>query len=389
MYKIRTYNTIAVDGLNQFPRDCYEVASEISEPDGILLRSAKLHDLEFPTQLKAIARAGAGVNNVPVERCTAAGIVVFNSPGANANAVKELVMAGLLLSSRGIYNGIKYTEGLSDTPASELDKLLEAEKKRFKGQELLGKTLGVIGLGAIGSNVASMALNMGMKVIGYDPAISIDAAWRLSSAVQKADNIQQVLSKSDYITLHVPAIEETNNLINAETLKTVKKGAKLINFARGSIVNVADTLAALDAGLLSCYVTDFPTLDLINRDDVITMPHIGASTAEAEDNCAIMAAQQLTEFIEHGNIKNSVNFPSCELTRTTGFRICFANQNVPKVLSQVLNLLAEQEINVVEMLNKSRDNVAYNILDVELKPSAETLDAISKTEHVFHVRFIE
>lgn len=389
MYKIRTYNTIAVDGLNQFPRDQYEVASEIAEPDGILLRSANLHDIQFPNQLKAIARAGAGVNNVPVDRCTSAGIVVFNTPGANANAVKELVMAGLLLSSRGIYAGIKYSEQLSETPESELNALFEAEKKRFKGQELLGKTLGVVGLGAIGSNVATMALNMGMKVIGYDPALSIDAAWRLSSQVKKADNIQQLLSKSDYITLHVPAIEATNNLINAETLKAVKKGAKLINFARGSIVNTEDAIKALDTKRLSCYVTDFPTLALLNRNDVITMPHIGASTAEAEDNCAIMAARQLIDFIEHGNIENSVNFPSCQLERTTGFRICFANQNVPKVLSHVLNLLAEQNINVVEMLNKSRDDVAYNILDVDVQPSKSTLDEISQTEHIFHVRFIE
>lgn len=389
MYKIRTYNTIAVDGLNQFPRDQYEVASEIVEPDGILLRSANLHGIDFPEQLKAIARAGAGVNNVPVDRCTAAGIVVFNTPGANANAVKELVMAGLLLSSRGIYAGIKYSEGLTNTPENELNALFEAEKKRFKGRELLGKTLGVVGLGAIGSNVATMALNMGMKVIGYDPAISIDAAWRLSSQVQKADNIQQLLSKSDYISLHVPAIEATNNLINEDTLKSVKKGAKLINFARGSIVNNADVVQALDDKLLSCYVTDFPTLALLNRDDVITMPHIGASTDEAEDNCAIMAAQQLIDFIERGNIENSVNFPTCQLERTTGFRICFANENVPKVLSQVLNLLADQNINVVEMLNKSRDNVAYNILDVDVQPSEITLSAISKTEHVFHLRFIE
>jgi len=389
MYKIRTYNTIAVDGLNQFPRDQYEVASEIAEPDGILLRSANLHDIEFPDQLKAIARAGAGVNNVPVDRCTGAGIVVFNTPGANANAVKELVMAGLLLSSRGIYAGIKYSEQLSDTPENELNALFEAEKKRFKGQELLGKTLGVVGLGAIGSNVATMALNMGMKVIGYDPALSIDAAWRLSSQVKKADNIQQLLSKSDYITLHVPAIEATNNLINAETLKAVKKGAKLINFARGSIVNTEDAIKALDTKRLSCYVTDFPTLALLNRTDVITMPHIGASTAEAEDNCAIMAARQLIDFIEHGNIENSVNFPACQLERTTGFRICFANQNVPKVLSHVLNLLAEQNINVVEMLNKSRDDVAYNILDVDVQPSQSILDEISRTEHIFHVRFIE
>jgi len=386
MYKIRTFNTIAVEGLDQFPRNNYEVASEISEPDGILVRSASLHDLDFPNELKAIARAGAGVNNVPVERCTEQGIVVFNSPGANANAVKELVMAGLLLSSRGIFSGLQYTSNLSEISEKEMSPLLEAEKKNFKGQELMGKTLGVVGLGAIGSNVANMALNMGMKVIGFDPAISVEAAWRLPSKVQKAENIQQLLSRSDYITLHVPAIEATKNLINKDTLSNIKDGAKLLNFARESIVNTDDAITALETGKLSCYVTDFPSPSLINRPDVIAMPHIGASTHEAEANCAIMGAQQLIDFIEHGNIRNSVNFPTCELERTTGYRICFANQNVPKVLSHVLNLLADQDINVVEMLNKSRDNVAYNILDVESEPSKAVLDAISQTEHVFHLR---
>ena len=388
MYKIRTYNTIAAEGLDQFPRAQYEVGSEIAQPDGILLRSAKLHDLAFPPGLKAIARAGAGVNNVPVERCTESGIVVFNSPGANANAVKELVMAGLLLSSRGIYPGLSYTAGLTEVAAADMGPLLEAEKKHFKGQELMGKTLGVVGLGAIGSSVANMALSMGMKVIGYDPAISIDAAWRLPNQVQKAENLQQLLSRSDYISLHVPAIEATKNLINSSSLASIKHGAKLLNFARESIVNTADALSALNSGQLSCYVTDFPSPELLNRADVIALPHLGASTQEAEDNCAIMGARQLIEFIEHGNIRNSVNFPNCELERTSAFRICFANQNVPKVLSQVLNLLAEEDINVIEMLNKSRDHIAYNILDIDKEPSADLLSAITGTEQVFHLRSI-
>jgi D-3-phosphoglycerate dehydrogenase len=388
MYKIRTYNTIAVEGLDKFPRDRYETGSEIAEPDGILVRSAKLHDLDFPSELKAIARAGAGVNNVPVDRCTEDGIVVFNSPGANANAVKELVMAGLLLSSRGIYAGMNFTSDLTGTTHQDMGPLLEAQKKNFKGQEIAGKTLGVVGLGAIGSNVASMALHMGMNVIGYDPAISVEAAWRLPSQVQKAENLQQLLSKSDYITLHVPAIPATENLINSDTLAYVKKGARLLNFARETIVNTAAAITALNEGKLACYVTDFPSPELIKRPDVIAMPHLGASTYEAESNCAVMGAEQLIDFIEHGNIRNSVNFPTCELERTTGFRICFANQNVPKVLSQVLNLLADQNINVVEMLNKSRDNIAYNILDVESAPSQELLDAIANTEHVFHMRSI-
>jgi D-3-phosphoglycerate dehydrogenase len=388
MYKIRTYNTIAVEGLNQFSRDSYEVSSEIAEPDGILVRSAKLHDIELPKKLKAIARAGAGVNNVPVERCTEQGIVVFNTPGANANAVKELVMAGLLLSSRGIYQGMQYASGLTGVSAVDMAPMLEAEKKRFKGQELSGKTLGVVGLGAIGSNVASMALSMGMKVIGYDPAISIDAAWRLPSQVKKAENIQQLLSHSDYISLHVPAIEATKNLINLDTLASTKKGATLLNFARDTIVNNDALLDSLDNGVLSGYVTDFPAPEFIGREDVLAMPHIGASTHEAEANCAIMGAQQLKEFIEHGNIRNSVNFPNCELDRTSAFRICFANQNVPKVLSHVLNLLADENINVVEMLNKSRNDIAYNILDIDVEPPQNLLDAIADSEHVFHLRSV-
>ncbi len=388
MYKIRTYNTIALEGLEQFPRDQYDVSSEINEPDGILLRSAKLHELEFPEGLKAIARAGAGVNNVPVDRCTQAGIVVFNTPGANANAVKELVMAGLLLSSRGIFQGMTYTQQLLNTPSSDLGKKLEAEKKNFKGQEIAGKTLGVVGLGAIGSNVANMALNMGMKVIGFDPAISVEAAWRLPASVQKAEHLAQLLSQSDYITLHVPAIEATINLLNKESLKSVKPGARILNFARETIVNTEDILTALNDGSVACYVTDFPTPELIANDQVITLPHLGASTKEAESNCAVMAAQQMIDFIEHGNIRNSVNFPACTLERTTGYRICFANENVPRVLSHVLNLLAEQNINVVDMLNKSRDNIAYNILDVETQPSNEILSAIANAEHVFHLRSI-
>ena len=283
---------------------------------------------------------------------------------------------------------MRFTAGLSGTSHEQMGPLLEAEKKHFKGQELTGKTLGVVGLGAIGSHVANMALHMGMNVIGYDPAISIDAAWRLPAQVQKAENLQQLLNRSDYVTLHVPAIKATENLINQGTLAAMKSGARLLNFARETIVNTDDVLSALDAGKLTYYVTDFPSPALINRDDVIAMPHLGASTYEAEANCAIMGAQQLVHFIEHGNIRNSVNFPTCELERTTGFRICFANQNVPKVLSQVLNLLADQNINVVEMLNKSRDDIAYNILDIETEPSQSVLDAIANTEHVFHLRSI-
>ncbi|PCJ20823.1 MAG: 3-phosphoglycerate dehydrogenase [Gammaproteobacteria bacterium] len=386
MHKIQVLNQISAKGLERFQRETYEVASEIGHPDAILLRSHKLSPDEIPPSIKAIARAGAGVNNVPIEYCTEKGLPVFNTPGANANSVKELVLAALLLGSRGITAGIEYVASLSEMQdKDEMSKLLEKEKKRFRGQELNGKSLGIVGLGAIGSMVADAALSLGMKVFGYDPALSVESAWRLSSEVTRMDNLQSLLSKSDYITLHIPVFDSTRNLINQESLKSVKPGAKLLNFARQEIVDESAVIAALDDKALSAYICDFPTPSLIGRDDVILMPHIGASTNEAEENCAIMAADQLKDFLENGNTKNSVNFPNLYLERTQGFRIGVANQNVPKMLGQVLSILADGNINVIDMLNKSRESIAYNLIDVESKPSAEILQAIQDIEGVINV----
>lgn len=387
MYKIKTHNAISVKGLERFSRERFEVGSDIAHPDAILLRSYKMSMDDAVDTLVAVGRAGAGVNNVPVQDYTENGIVVFNSPGANANAVKELVLTGLLLGSRGIVEGIDYVETLTDyTDAGEMGKLLEKEKKRFKGSEIQGKTLGVVGLGAIGSLVADMALDLGMNVVGYDPALSIDAAWRLSSQVQKMDNLQSLFAKSDFITIHVPAIEPTRGMINADVLAAVKEGAKLLNFARDEIVDVSAVISSLDEKKLAAYISDFPRPELLGRDDVISMPHLGASTEEAEDNCAVMASNQLIDFLENGNIKNSVNFPPLSLDRSSGYRITFCNNNVPKMLGTVLSLLADENINVIDMLNKSREEVAYNIIDVDTKPSQDLLDKISAVEGVIRVR---
>ena len=389
MKKIRTYNTIATLGLERFPRDHYEVASEITHPDAILLRSHVLSPDQIPPCVLAIARAGAGTNNIPLEYCTQRGIVVFNTPGANANAVKELVLAGMLLSTRGIYEGMQYVQELpTDLAGDNFVTQLEAEKKRFKGGELAGKTLGVVGLGAIGSLVANMAISLGMRVVGYDPAISVEAAWRLSSEVEKADNLSSLLSRSDYCSLHVPAIDATHHLINQDSLRAARPGMVLLNFAREQIVDEQALLPALEEGRLSRYVTDFPTPALLAKERVMLMPHIGASTREAEENCAVMAAEQLTDFIEHGNIRHSVNFPIAQMPRSTGIRLTFANENVAGVLGHVLSVLAEANINVIDMLNKSRDSVAYNILDLEQQPDAKVLADLAEVEHVIHLRLI-
>lgn len=389
MFKVKTFNAISSKGLNRFPRENYEVASEISTPDAYVLRSHKLHGAEIPSSLKCVARAGAGVNNVPVDDYTRAGVVVFNTPGANANAVKELVLAGLLMSSRDIYGGMNYVQSLTEmTDAAEMGKLLEGEKKRFAGNELKGRTLGVVGLGAIGSMVAEMALALGMDVVGYDPALSVEAAWRLPSQVERMENLASLLGRSDYVTLHVPAIEATKGMINAESIKSVKNGAILLNFAREAIVDAHAVVGSLDAEQLKMYVCDFPEPCLLNRKDVIAMPHIGASTAEAEENCAVMAADQVRDYLENGNILNSVNFPIINLPRTEGHRITFANDNVSGVLGHVLSVFTDNDINVLDMLNKSRGDVAYNILDVEQKPSDEVMEAIKAVEHVISVRLL-
>lgn len=391
MFKIKTYNAISVRGLNRFPREKYEVASDIGQPDAYILRSHKLHGEALPESVKAVARAGAGTNNVPVDEYTKKGVVVFNSPGANANAVKELVLAGMLLGSRGILPGMEYVSTLTHmTDAEEMSKLLEKEKSNFAGFELQGKTLGIVGLGAIGSLIADAALALGMNVVGFDPALSVEAAWRLPSQVGRMENLQSLLARSDYITLHVPAIPATKNLINADTLKVTKKGATLLNFAREAIVDAHAVVESLDAGHLGKYICDFPEPILLNRKDVYAMPHIGASTEEAEENCAIMAADQLVDYLENGNIKNSVNFPAVSMDRSPaiGSRITFSNENVSGVLGQVLSVLADHKVNVVDMVNKSRGDVAYNIIDVEHAPSAVVVDALTNVEHVIAVRVI-
>lgn len=391
MFKIKTYNAISIKGLNRFPRENYEVASDIGSPDAYILRSHKLHGEALPESVKAVARAGAGTNNVPVEEYTKKGVVVFNSPGANANAVKELVLAGMLLGSRGIVSGMQYVNGLTHmTDAEEMSKLLEKEKSNFAGMEIQGKTLGIVGLGAIGSLIADAALALGMNVVGFDPALSVEAAWRLPNQVGRMENLQSLLARSDFITLHVPAIPQTKHLINADTLKVCKKGAVLLNFAREAIVDAHAVVDSLNAGHLGKYICDFPEPILLNRPDVLAMPHIGASTEEAEENCAIMAADQLVDYLENGNIKNSVNFPTVSMDRNAGIgaRITFSNQNVSGVLGHVLSVLADHKANVVDMVNKSRGDVAYNIIDVETVPSAELIAALTKVEHVIAVRVI-
>lgn len=389
MYKVRTYNAISVEGLNRFSRESYEVASEISTPDAILLRSHVLSADDIGDTVAAIGRAGAGTNNVPVAACTEKGLPVFNAPGANANAVKELVLTGMLLSSRGITNGINYVNTLTDMDDdAAMAKLLEAEKKRFKGGEIKGKTLGVVGLGAIGSMVAEMALMLGMKVVGYDPALSVDAAWRLPSEVQRMENLQSLFAKSDFITLHLPMLDATRHMINKDVLANVKTGARLLNFAREGIVDQEAVIDSLDNGGLGRFITDFPTPALLNRDDVIPMPHIGASTAEAEDNCAIMVVDQLKDFLANGNIKNSVNFPATQLDRQSDVRLAISNSNVPKTLSGILTLLADADINVVDMINKSRDEVAYNLIDIAEMPSEAVLEQIRSTEGVIKLRVL-
>ena len=390
MYKVRTYNQISVKGLERFPREGYEVGSDIGHPDAYLLRSQKLHGQEIPDSLVAVARAGAGVNNIPVADYSRRGIVVFNTPGANANAVKELVMAGMLLATRGILPGMAYVNTLTHMQdAAEMAALLEKEKSRFAGGEIKGKTLGIVGLGAIGSMVADMALAMGMKVLGYDPALSIDAAWRLSNSVTRMENLQSLLTRSDYISLHVPAMDATRHLINDDALALSKPGAVLLNFARETIVDSAAVLRSLDKGRLAAYVCDFPEPAMLGHAKVIATPHIGASTEESEENCAVMAANQLMDYLENGNIVNAVNFPNVSMGRTEGTsRITFSNDNVSGVLGHVLSVLAEREVNVVDMVNKSRGELAFNIIDVQGQPQEHVIAAIAAVEHVIHVRVV-
>lgn len=388
MHKIRTINNISEKGLSRFPADRYELGDAIVDPEAILVRSQQLTDADAVPSLRAVGRAGAGVNNIPVADYTDKGIVVFNTPGANANAVKELVMVGLLLSCRGIIPGIKYVNSLGEySDKAELNKLVESSKKQYKGRELKGKTLGVLGLGAIGSMVADMALQMDMNVVGYDPALSVEAAWRLSSKVEKMENLQMLFSRADIITLHVPALDATRGMIDSEALSQFRDGAVLLNFAREEIVDKEAISEALDSEKISQYISDFPTPGLIGKRGVVSTPHLGASTEEAEENCAIMVADQVKDFLENGNIKNSVNFPALSLERTTGcYRVAMANKNVPRILGSVLSILADRNINVVDMLNKSREDVAYNLIDIQAEPSDDLLEEILAIDGVINAR---
>ncbi|MCX7064165.1 MAG: phosphoglycerate dehydrogenase [Proteobacteria bacterium] len=390
MYKVRTFNQIALKGLERFPRAAFEVGTEISDPHAILLRSHVLTAEHVTPSLRAVARAGAGVNNVPVELFTERGIVVFNTPGANANSVKELVLAALLLSARDVLGGLRYVASVQDVAdPAELNRRVETEKKRFQGEEIYGKTLGVVGLGAIGALVAEAGLRLGMHVLGYDPAISVDAAWRLPSDVQRMENLPTLFARSDYVTLHVPLLDQTRSMINEESLKSFRPSTVLLNFARQEIVDEAALSRALSAGRLARYFSDFPSPMLAQLPNVAATPHLGASTAEAEENCALMAADQLIDFLRNGNIRNSVNFPTVSLERTEGVRLAVTNRNVPKMLGQILSVLANRNINVIDMINKSRGDVAYNLIDVAAPVPTELFSEIGRIESVMNVRVFD
>ena len=387
MYRVRTMNKISPLGLELFPRDEYEVASELPNPDAILVRSADLHNTEIPDSVIAIARAGAGVNNIPVSKCSDRGVVVFNTPGGNANAVKELAIASMLLASRGIADGIKWTASIADK-ADEVPDLVEKEKAKFEGPELRGKTLGVVGLGAIGVMVANDAISLGMSVIGYDPYISVDAAWNLSRDVVRADTLEGLFAKSDYITLHIPLADTTKGMINAEKIRFMKKGARIINLARGGLVNEKDLIEALASDKIASYVTDFPSAEMLACKKAICIPHLGASTPEAEDNCAIMAVRQLMDFLESGAIRNSVNYPRCKLDQRAPFRLLVSNRNVPNMVGQITTILASANVNITDLINHHRDEYAYNIIDTEQQIPDAALDQIKQVNGIIHVRSI-
>ncbi len=387
MYKILTLNNISVAGLERLPRDRYEIASEIPHPDAILLRSFKMHDMALPATLKAVGRAGAGVNNIPVDKMSALGIPVFNAPGANANAVKELVLAAMLLASRNICSAWQYTCGLEGDDAT-LSKLVEAGKKKFAGFELPGRTLGVVGLGAIGAHVANAASALGMNVVGYDPTITVQSAWRLSAQVKQAHSVDDLVSQCDFISFHVPLMEATRHMLNADRIKLMNQGAVVLNFARDGVVDDEAVCDAIAAGHLHAYVTDFPTRALMGRPGVITLPHLGASTAEAEDNCAIMVADQVSDFLENGNIRNSVNFPEVFMPRARGVRLAVANANVPNMVGQISTALADAGLNIIDLLNKSRGDVAYTLVDVEGDVPESLIENIKTIDGVLSVRVL-
>ena len=388
MYRILTLNVIDPKGLSYFPETDYQISGEMEDPDAIILRSFKMHDMELPSSLKAVARAGAGVNNIPLEKCTEKGVVVFNTPGANANGVKELVIAGLLLSSRNIIGAVSWAKTLIGK-GDEVPALIEKGKKQFAGQEIKGKTLGVIGLGAVGILVANAAQSLGMKVLGYDPYISVNQAHRLNEEVQWAREIEELLAESDYISISIPLLPETKGYVNKEKIAMMKEGVKILNFARGGLVDNSDLAEALESGKVSCYVTDFPDEEALKMKNVITIPHLGASTAESETNCAIMAVDQIREYIENGNIVNSVNFPPVDMKRNGGARIVIANKNIPNMVSQISAVLAQENVNISNMINRNRNEIAINIIDVDVKTLNESIkEKLKAIDGVFMVRII-
>jgi len=388
MYKVLTLNNISVTGLDRLPRDQYEVASEIQNPDAVLVRSFKMHDWAVPDTLKAIGRAGAGVNNIPVEEMTAKGIPVFNAPGANSNAVQELVLTGMLLSARNICSAWDFARGLEGSDA-KITKQVEAGKKDFVGFELPGKTIGVVGLGAIGIKIANTAISLGMRVIGYDPKITVQAAWQLSHQVEQASSIDDLLNHCDFVTFHVPLVDGTRNMINAERLQNMRDKVTILNFSRSGIVNDEAVVEALDTGKVHAYICDFPSNLLKQHPKVVTLPHLGASTMEAEDNCAIMVADQLKEYLENGNIRNAVNFPTIKMAKLPGqHRLTIAHENIPNIIGPITNAIAKADVNIIDMLNKSFNEAAYTLIDVETEISESVIKEISAIEGVLKVRYL-
>jgi len=387
MFKIKTYNAISSLGLDRLTSAGYQVGEEVSEPDAIMLRSFKMHGVPVASSVKAIGRAGAGVNNIPVDKMSERGIVVFNAPGANANAVKELVIAGMLMACRNLIPAWKYSDGLTGSN-EEVMKAVEAGKKKYAGYELPGKTLGVVGLGAIGAQVANAAEALGMNVIGFDPSITVQHAWQLSANIKKMDSAEELFREADFVSFHVPLIEATKNMLNAKSMAAMKDGAVIMNFARDGIVNDTDVLAAINAGKIGAYVCDFPTTELQGNERVIALPHLGASTAQAEDNCAVMIADQLKDFLQNGNIRNSVNFPNVKLARRCDYRLAIANYNQPDMLAKISHQLGESKVNIAHLANESRGDLAYTLIDVESQLDAATLDKISGIEGVLSVRSI-
>lgn len=387
MYNIKLLNKISKRGLETLEGRGFSVAEDIDNPDAIILRSFSMHDMELPASLKAVARAGAGVNNIPIDKCSERGIVVFNTPGANANAVKELTITALLMSSRKIIDGILWCRSLSGG-SEEVKSLIEKGKGKFVGPEIKGKKLGVIGLGAIGVMVANAAKSLGMEVEGYDPYISVDSAWGLSRSVKKAQSLQELLESSDYITLHVPLMDSTRNMIDCKAFKLMKNGVRLLNFSRGELINKNDLKKALSEGCISVYATDFPDEELIKMDSVIAFPHIGASTLESEENCAVMASNQVKYFLERGLIRNSVNFPNCELSGTFKHRITMAHKNIPNMVGQITTVLAKDRINISNMINKSKDKLAYTIIDTDTDLPAYAIEELRNIDSMLKIRVL-